>query len=221
MCEFFPICSEMQTGKNLLSFIVPQIREILLLFMPMSGGGMEIFMLYQKEIDDSVLIQFIILFTLSNADKPLAYNQLINLVMDNCNINYNDFQIALDNLSVTKHIRSYIESGHNQLFEITQKGLDIENFFRTQVPIYIREPITESIKQLFIDERRKNSIQSKITQVDPNEYTADCRLLDDDKTVLMELSLFAGARDEAERIAVYFKEHSGEIYEKILKAFNE
>ena len=178
-------------------------------------------MLYQKEIDDYVLIQFIILFTLSNADKPLAYNQLINLVMDNCNINYNDFQIALDNLSVTKHIKSYIESGHNQIFEITQKGLDIEKFFRTQVPIYIREPIIESIKQLFIDERRKNSIQSKITQVDPNEYNVDCRLLDDDKTILMDLSLFAGAREEAEKLAVYFKEHSGEIYEKILKAFSE
>lgn len=178
-------------------------------------------MLYQKEIDDSVLIQFIILFTLCHADKPLAYNNLINLVMDNCNINYNDFQIALDNLVVTKHIKSHIAGNHNQIYEITQKGIDIESFFSTQVPVYIREPITESIKKLFIEERRKNAIQSKITQIAPKEYTVDCRLLDDDKTELMNLSLFIGNRADAEKYAIYFKEHSDEIYETIINSFNK
>ena len=41
-------------------------------------------MLYQKEIDDSVLIQFIILYTLSKVDDAVPYNELLNLVLDNC-----------------------------------------------------------------------------------------------------------------------------------------
>ena len=178
-------------------------------------------MLYQKEIEDYVLIQFIILYTLSNADKPLPYNHLLNLVLENCNINYNDFQIALDNLVTTKHIKKYIESGHNQIYEITHKGAEVADFFGKQVPIYIREPITESIKNLFIEERRKNAIQGEITPVRRDEYTADLRLLDDDKTVLMELSLYAGPREEAEKIAVYFREHSAEVYERILNALHD
>ena len=178
-------------------------------------------MLYQKEIDDHILIQFIILYTLDNSDKPLPYNHLVNIVMDNCNINFNDFQIALDNLVTTKHIKKYIESGHNQIFEISSKGAEVADFFGRQVPIYIREPISESIKNLFIEERRKNAIQGEITPLRRDEYTADLRLIDDDKTVLMDLSLYAGPREEAEKIAVYFREHSDEVYAKILDALHD
>lgn len=178
-------------------------------------------MLYQKEIDDSVLIQFIILFTLNNSDAPVAYNHLLNLVLENCNINYNDFQISLDNLVSTNHVRKFIESGHNQKFEVTPKGSAAGDFFAGHIPIYIREPILESIKQLFIEERRKNAVRSSITPVRKNEYAAECQLFDDDKTEIMNLMLYTGSREEAERMAVFFKEHSEIIYEKILAAFEE
>ena len=43
-------------------------------------------MLYQREINDPVLIQFIILYTLNQAKDYVPYNNLINLVLDNCKI---------------------------------------------------------------------------------------------------------------------------------------
>ena len=161
-------------------------------------------MLYQKEIDDSVLIQFIILFALLKADKPLAYNELLNVVLDNCNINYNDFQVALDNLVSTGHALTRLEGQHNQIYSLTQKGENAGDFFKTNIPIYIREPIEESIKQLFLEERR-------------DEYAAECSLFDDDKTQLMSVTLYAGTREQAENIAEYFKENYDRIYEEILK----
>ena len=136
-------------------------------------------MLYQREIDDSVLIQFIILFTLNNADAALPYNQI---------------------------------------FEITQKGAVAGEFFAVHIPVYIREPILESIKNLYIEERRKNAIKSDITPVRKNEYNSEFHLFDDDKTEIMGLSLYAGSREEAERMAVYFKENSAKVYEKIIEA---
>ncbi|MBQ6557779.1 MAG: DUF4364 family protein, partial [Clostridia bacterium] len=75
-------------------------------------------MLYQREIDDSVLIQYIILFTLSKVDNAVPYNELINLVLDNCNINYGDFQVALTNLVKTDHVSTYLEGERNQKYEI-------------------------------------------------------------------------------------------------------
>ena len=95
------------------------------------------------------------------------------------------------------------------------------DFFTSNIPIYIREPIDASIKELFKEQRRKNAIQSNISPVRKDEYSADCLLLDDDNTQLMNLSLYAGSRDEAERMARFFREHSDIIYEKILTAFNE
>ncbi len=178
-------------------------------------------MLYQKEIDDSVLIQFIILYTLSKVDDAVPYNELLNLVLDNCNINYNDFQVSLDNLVTTNHVESYLEGSHNQKYKITQKGMNAGDFFTSAIPIYIREPIDNSIKELFREARRKNAIRSGITPVRKDEYRADCQLYDDDNLQILNLSLYAGSREEAEKMAEYFREHSDDIYSKILDAFTE
>lgn len=178
-------------------------------------------MMYQKEIDDSVLIQFIILYTLNKVDEAVPYNELLNLVLDNCNINYNDFQVALDNLVTTKHIHTFLVGEHNQKYEITQKGMNAGDFFTSNIPIYIREPIDASIKNLFLEKRQKQAVRSNITPVRKNEYRSDCELYDDDNTQLLNLSLYAGSREEAERMARFFKEHSDIIYEKIINAFNE
>ncbi|MCH5210765.1 MAG: DUF4364 family protein [Oscillospiraceae bacterium] len=178
-------------------------------------------MLYQKEIDDSVLIQFIILYTLSKVDSAVTYDALLNLILDNCNINYNDFQVALDNLVHTEHVHAYLESERSQKYEITQKGLNAGELFHANIPIYIREPIDSSVKELFKEVRRKNAVRSAITPVRRDEYSADCQLYDDDNTQILNLSLYAGSREEAEKMAVFFREHSEDIYAKILDAFNE
>lgn len=178
-------------------------------------------MLYQKEIDDSVLIQFIILFTLDNVDRPVAYNDLLNLVLDNCNINYNDFQIALDNLTSTDHVQTFLEGSHNQIYAITQKGSNAEDFFKSHIPIYIREPIEKSIKELFRNDRIKNAVRGGISPVRKNEYNAECALYDDDNTQLMSLSLYMGDRELAEKTVKYFKTHSALVYKKILDALTE
>ncbi len=175
-------------------------------------------MLYQREIDDSVLIQFIILYTLYNADMPLGYDDLLNLVLDNCNISYPDFQLALDNLVTTGHITASLESERRQVYGITKKGENTSDFFRQIVPVYIREPISESIKRLFIDKRRREAVRSDIVPVGTRgDYRVECALYDDDKTQLMELNLFAGARDDAEKMARRFKKDCAEIYGGIIR----
>lgn len=177
-------------------------------------------MLYQKEIDDFVLIQFIILYTLSRVDSPIPYNQLITIILDNCNINYNDFQVALDNLVNTKHVETTLEGKHNQKYGITQKGMNASDLFTANIPVYLREPINQSIKNLFIEERRKNAVRSGIVPVRGNEYSAECQLYDDDNTQILSLTLYTGSRDEAEKMAEYFRTHSDTVYQKIIEAFS-
>lgn len=178
-------------------------------------------MLYQREIDDSVLIQFIILFTLYNADAAMTYADLMNIVLDTCNIKYTDFQTALYNLKTTEHIRGFMVSEHVEMYEITERGENVSDFFKSSVPVYIREPILDAIKQHFLEKRKKEAVQSRIRPVNYNDYRAECALYDDDKMQLMELKLFAGSRADAERMAKSFKAHYAEIYDKILRIMTE
>ena len=177
-------------------------------------------MLYQKKISDPILIQSIILHTLNKCDSPVAYNDLLNLVLENCNIIYNDFQLALDNLVQTEHLQTFLEGKHNQKYAITEKGATVSEFFRSRIPVYIREPIEESIKQLFRDQRLRNAVRGDITPIAQGDYSADCALYDDDNTCLMKISLYAGPREDAEKTVRYFKANSDKVYLKILEAFS-
>ncbi len=178
-------------------------------------------MIYTREIDDPVVIQFIILYTLYISDESLQYPDLVTVIMDNANINYIDFQVALDNLKKTDHIETRMIGVKTQLFDITEKGKNLYDFFMKDVPVYIQEPIKESIKQLFIDKRRAHAVQAKITPISKKEYFVECKLYDDDKLQLLGLNLYAGNREEAEKMQLKFKKHYVDIYKDIVNTMTK
>ena len=106
------------------------------------------------------------------------------------------------------------------VYDLTQKGRYVIDFFYTQIPLIIREPIDKSIKELYIEKRRREAVRAGIDPINENEFNAECNLYDDDKLLIMSLRLYAGTRDEAERIAEYFKTNSAEVYGGILDLFN-
>ncbi len=178
-------------------------------------------MLYTREITDPEIIHYIILYTLNNTDKDPEYSDLVTLVMDNCNISFPDFQISLVHLEETGHVYSYMVGERIRKYGITEKGENAIKYFRTSIPIYIREPIDESIKQLYIEERRRNAVQGGILPVRNDEYGFECILRDDDKTEMMRLYLYAGSRDEAEKLAKYYRANPEKIYGDVLNAFKD
>jgi len=177
-------------------------------------------MLYDREIDNSVLIQFIILHTLNKAARLVAYSDLLNLVLENCNISYTDFQLSLDNLVRTKHVEALLTGSNMQQFRITEKGAYIAASVRDKVPVYIREPIEQAVNDLLREERLRNAVRGRISLVSPKEYTAECSLYDGDNTMLMTVSLYAGTREQAEAMVTYFKENPELVYEKMIEAFS-
>lgn len=173
-------------------------------------------MFYKKEIDDYTQIQFIILYALSCVNSAVSYDVLINLILENCNINYTDFQIALSNLVETEHVRTF-DSDQKPMYELEQKGIDANSFFNKNVPIYVKEPIKNAVKPLLKQQNEKSRIKSTITPVRKNEFSAELGLYDDDSTPLLELSFYAGTREEATKIAEKFSKNHEEIYAKILE----
>ena len=60
-------------------------------------------MLYQREINDPVLIQFIILYTLNQAKDYVPYNNLINLVLEIVTLIFKIFKshLIISNIHIT------------------------------------------------------------------------------------------------------------------------
>ncbi len=177
--------------------------------------------LYKQEIEDELMIQFIIMYALRGADEPLAYSDMLNVIQGNCEISFTDLQIGLDNLVKTGHVSESRLSDILSVYDITKKGINVIDFFYTQIPLIVREPMDKSIKELFLEKRKREAVRADITPINREEFNADCNLYDDDRNLLMSLQLYAGSRDEAERIAEHFKDNWEEVYGGVLKLFAE
>ncbi|MCH5186038.1 MAG: DUF4364 family protein [Oscillospiraceae bacterium] len=174
-------------------------------------------MVYAREIDDSFLIQLIILFALNEAEKPITGAQLDKLVLENCIINFADYSIAMETLEELEYIH---EIKNESIYRITEEGMQTLGFFRDRIPGYVRESIKESVAPMFLEERRKNSIRTELLPFNEMEFMSKCGIYEGEKP-LMNLELYAGNREEAEKICSAFKKNSSAVYNDIIQVFKE
>ena len=172
--------------------------------------------MYMREVDDPVMIQYIILFTLSKAARRVTHSQLTCLTLDNCNINFANFQIALDNLVQIEYVRK-LPNGYDEkmpIYELTEKGVQANGFFEHSIPVYIRDQIAEHIDPFFEQEQLKRSVKAKLVEINKREFGVECALYDS-ASPLMELTFYAGTREIAAQMIRNFKANPDEVYTKI------
>lgn len=176
-------------------------------------------MLYKREISDQVTIQYIILFALSKANRIVTHSQLTSLVLDNCNIKFTEFRIALDNLEKIGHIRVFSPDNKETYCEILPLGIEANNFFYKKIPIYIREPIEDYIVPFFKDELIKKSVTGELLPINTKEFMADLGIYDGN-TPLMKLSVYAGTKEAANDMIRAFKKNPQLIYETVINTLS-
>ncbi|MBR5809311.1 MAG: DUF4364 family protein [Clostridia bacterium] len=173
--------------------------------------------MYMREVDDPVTIQYIILFTLKKAERNVTHSQLTCLTLDRCNINFANFQIALDNLVKIGYVQILPNTidENMPIYELTDKGREADSFFAHQIPVYIREQIAEHIEPFFREEKLKKSVKAKLVPLNENEYNVELGLYES-ISPLMELSFYAGSRKTAAAIIRNFKANPEKVYGEIL-----
>ena len=172
-------------------------------------------MSYKREIDNTTMIQYIILYTLAKADRHVTFKQLSALILDNLNIEFANFRLSLSNLEETEHIRSFELDELTTVYELLPKGEEANKFFEKSIPIYIREPIAEAIPLFFNEEEKRQSVKTVLMPINSREFAAKCGVYDRD-TPLLELTIYAGGRDSANDIMKRFRDNTDSIYEKIV-----
>jgi len=177
--------------------------------------------MYMREVDDPVMIQYIILFTLSKANRRITHSQLTCLTLDRCNINFANFEIALDNLVGIDYIEKLPAEYDDSMpiYTLTKKGIEANKFFEGSIPIYIRDQISEYIVPFFEKEQLKKSVKAKLMEISDKEFGADLGLYDS-SSALMELK-FYGDRKTSAKMVRNFKKNHEKIYTKIMEMLLE
>lgn len=177
-------------------------------------------MKYTREINDNVMLQYMILFTLTEADRHVTHKQLTGLILDNFNIEFADFQIALTNLIETGHIRSFAIDELTTVYELLPKGKEANSFFERNIPIYIREPIKEIIPRFFREEEERRSVKAELLPINREEFSVKCGVYDRN-TPLMELTVYAGTRENANKMLKYYNENTEKIYKSVIETMTD
>ncbi len=175
--------------------------------------------MYPYEIKDEVTIRFIILFTLSKAGRPLSVTQIDELILKNCIINYFDLQLSLQYLVDIKHVDE-LNTQEGIRYQTTQKGNDAAKWFYKEVPIYLREPIENSILPMQKQEEEKQRVQGNIIPINQNEYCVEC-ILKENNMEILNLQFYAGTKQQAKDMAKQFSQDPQKLYNNILKALTE
>jgi len=95
------------------------------------------------------------------------------------------------------------------------RGREANSFFEKQIPVYIREQISEHIEPFFQKEKLKKSVRAQLVPLNEKEYNVELGLYES-ISPLMELSFYAGDRKTAAAIIRNFKANSEKIYGEIL-----
>lgn len=174
--------------------------------------------MYLREVEDPVTIQYIILFTMAKADRRVTHSQLTCLTLDRCNINFTNFQIALDNLVGIEYIK-VLPNGFDEtmpIYELTERGKQANGLHNRNIPVYIREQIEEYIEPYFLEENKKKNVKAVLSPLNDKEYNVECAIYES-ASPLMELTFYAGDRETAARMIRNFKKNTEQIYGEFMK----
>ncbi|MBE7045236.1 MAG: DUF4364 family protein [Ruminococcaceae bacterium] len=177
-------------------------------------------MAYTREIDDFVMIQYIILYTMAKADRHMTYTQLNGLILGNLNIDFSTYQLALDNLEQIGQLYKFSFDELTTFYELLPEGKEANGFFEKEIPIYIREQIDEAIPPFFHEEEKKRSIRAELSPINPREFGAELGIYDKNLP-LMNLFIYAGEREDANRMMKRFRENPEELYQRIVSFLME
>ncbi len=164
--------------------------------------------------------KFTILYAVGKYSTPISVERLYSiLTWDKEIMEYFEIAEMVDELLKDGYIEKTFYR-NEECFALTKEGAEANRFFAEKSPKSIRDRINEEIgTNRFAEIKDPNLVKGEARPVNHSEYAAKCTIFDN-KTPMLDLTINVGSRPQAERVAKYFEENSGEIYKEILRILN-
>lgn len=159
--------------------------------------------------------RLIILYMLDQVEHPLTNTQISNFVLKQNYTNYFTLQQCLNDLLSSELIVS--ENTYNDVcYRITPAGRETFS--------YLQDKITDGVKADVRDYLLKHEkvlregvlVLADFYRTTTSDYVAHCQIKDRE-TPMLEISIRANTKPQAEAICKNWKAQSGEVYETILE----
>lgn len=150
---------------------------------------------------------------LRQIEKPCSYAQLLEIFTGEGIVDYFLFIEAFKELIESGVIIRHTEDGA-ELYELSEQGREGAESFKKLVPRSVRDRVLSSGLRLFARLKAEQSITTGIHETDSG-CEVSCTVTDSGIT-LMQLTLFAPDREQAEHICRKMLMNPAELYGRVL-----
>lgn len=158
-------------------------------------------------------VKLLMAYFLNQTGKPCTYQQLLEIFTGEGIVDYFLFIEALKELLDTGVMVCRDKDGVNE-YVLSDEGREGAESFKKLVPKSVRDRILASGLRIFARQKAEQSIKTEITETETG-CCVSCAVTDSGIT-LMQLSLFAPDREQAEHIRRKMVADPAELYGRVL-----
>ncbi len=159
--------------------------------------------------------RLIVLFVLKESKLPLSTEQISKLCSEFDDITYIDICMFIDSLKNSNYIQETYENDKS-VYSITDSGLDILNELIELVPGISLLNMKNILKEKMEDYKQDYEIDTIILPIKKDEYKVSCYIKDGNDE-LINLTIYAGDKENAKKISHNWKDNADELYGKIIE----
>ena len=163
--------------------------------------------------------RLIVLFVLKESKIHLSTEQISKLCSEFDDITYIDICMFIDSLKNSGYINETYENDKT-FYDITESGLEILTELIELVPGISLLNMKNILKEKMEDYKQDYEIDTIILPIKKDEYKVSC-FIKDGNDELINLTIFAGDKENAKRISNNWKQNADELYGKIIELMTD
>ena len=172
--------------------------------------------MHEMDIFDKRLI---VLFVLKESKTGLTTEQISKLCSEFDDITYIDICMYIDSLKNSGYIQEAYENG-KCIYTLTDSGLDILNELIELVPGISLLNMKNILKEKMEDYKQDYEVDTIILPIKADEYKVSC-FIQDGNDELINLTIYAGDKENAKKISNNWKQNADELYGKIIELMTD
>ena len=170
----------------------------------------------ESKIFDSKII---VLYILDIAGKPLSIDQIVKFCEEFDDITYFDICSYIDSLKTSNYIDENLEE-NTMIYSLNDLGRATLKELLELIPGVNLHNIKKMINKNIKKKKTDFSIDTTILPIKDDEYKVSCYIKDGNDE-LINITLYAGSKEQAKNIAKNWDEKAEEIYNQLLKAMTK
>lgn len=159
--------------------------------------------------------RILVLYILDISKKSLTIDQIVSFCSDFEDITYFDICDYIQNLKYNGYIEEFLQDNLT-LYKLTKSGIIILQELLELIPGLDLYKLKNKLSKNIINVNTEYSIDSTVIPIKADEYKISCYIKDGNDE-LVNITIYAGNKDNVRKISKNWQENSEYIYEQLLK----